>query len=345
MPIQDEERNVSEAPTDGPGQGSEAIKENLDQPPPLPAAPPSPIHQVFLGPNGIRAGWRLLIFLGCLFFLFLLAAVIIGVFVPVSRLVPQEIAEAPRMLLEAASEFVLVALAVFMTSKIEGRPMRAYGLPVQGAFGRNFWLGALTGFSMLAVLLIVIFALGDFSFGRIVLSAPDIVRYGLLWGASFLMVGFFEEYLFRGYPLFTLTTGIGFWPAAILLSLLFAALHRGNDNENWLGLLEIVPIAIFFCLTLRHTGSLWFAIGYHAAWDWGLSYFYGIPDSGVMVRGHLLNASLHGPAWITGGGAGPEGSVLLLPLTVLLIWLFHRAYPTSNYPDPEMVGQWRRLRG
>jgi membrane protease YdiL (CAAX protease family) len=336
---------VSETPPDEARPGSEAFDKREDRLPPSPP-PHSPtiIEKIFIGPNGIRAGWRLLIFV-----------VLLLCLIPVARFVghlltegrppssPAELSADPINLVLGALIFLLVVAATFFMSKIEGRPMRAYGIPARGAFGRNFWVGALAGFLALTVLMLTICALGDFRFGGIALTAPDIARYGALWGISFLFTGFFEEYLFRGYPLFTLSTGIGFWPAAILLSLFFAFAHSSNTNENFLGLIEIVPIALFFCLTLRRTGSLWFAIGYHAAWDWGESFFYGIPDSGAMAKGHLLNGSLNGPTWITGGSAGPEGSMLLLPLMVLVFWLFHLAYRKSNYPDPELVrrSRWR----
>jgi membrane protease YdiL (CAAX protease family) len=338
---------MSETPLNEPQPGSDAIVEHEPQPRELPASPsPSAIRQIFLGPNGIRAGWRLLIFVVLLRFLIPGAQYLVDALMPRgARSNGGEITITPRLLVQGASLFLAVLLAAFLMSKIEGRPIRAYGLSGRGAFGRHFWFGALTGFVALTVLLLAIFALGDFSFGRVVLPPLDIARFGGLWGAMFLIVGFSEEYLIRGYPLFTLSTGIGFWPAAVLLSIVFAMLHYGNSHENWLGLFEIVPIAIFFCLTVRRTGSLWFAIGYHAAWDWGQSFFYGVPDSGNMAHGHLLNASFQGSAWITGAGAGPEGSALLLPLTVVMMWLFHRAYPASKYPDPEMVRQWRRLPG
>jgi uncharacterized protein len=330
---------VSETPPDEARPGFEAFDKHESR---LSASPPPPsrslIEKIFIGPNGIRAGWRLLIFV-----------VLLLCLIPVARFVghlltsgrppsnQDELTADPINLLLGALIFFLVVVAAFIMSKIEGRPMRAYGIPVRGAFGRNFWVGALAGFLALTALMLSIFALGDFRFGGIALTAPDIARYATLWGVSFLFTGFFEEYLFRGYPLFTLSTGIGFWPAAGLLSLFFAFAHSSNAHENLLGLAEIVPIAAFLCLTVRRTGSLWFAIGYHAAWDWGESFFYGIPDSGASARGHLLNGSLNGPIWITGGSAGPEGSLLLLPLMVLVIWLFHRAYRTSNYPDPELV--------
>lgn len=304
---------------------------------------PSVIKSIFIGPNGIRAGWRLLIFVVIVPALILLTGLIARMFLrpspPADPSAPQEITAS--LLAVNVVVFLLIVAAVFIMSRIERRPMRTYGLMLRGAFGGNFWIGAAAGFLAITVLLLAISAFGDFHFGQVSLAGADIMRYGLLWGGSFLMTGFLEEYLFRGYPLFTLTTGIGFWPATILLGLVFALAHRGNANENWLGLFEIVPIALFFSLTLRRTGTLWFAIGYHAAWDWGESYFYGIPDSGLMVRGHLLTGTFKGSSWITGGSAGPEGSILVLPLTLLVIWLFHMAYRKAKYPDVSTVPSMR----
>ncbi len=91
-------------------------------------------------------------------------------------------------------------------------------------------------------------------------------------------------------------------------------------------------IGLFFCLTLRRTGNLWFAVGFHAAWDWGESYFYSVPDSGTVAPGHLLKTSLHGPAWLTGGSAGPEGSALLFILLAALWIAFDRVYRRVQYP-------------
>jgi len=103
------------------------------------------------------------------------------------------------------------------------------------------------------------------------------------------------------------------------------------------GVLQIVPVALFFCFTLRRTGSLWFAIGFHAAWDWGQSYFYGTPDSGLLVQGHLFESAVHGPEWITGGRVGPEASILMIPLIALLFVAFHLTHRQSKYPDPSTL--------
>jgi membrane protease YdiL (CAAX protease family) len=85
---------------------------------------------------------------------------------------------------------------------------------------------------------------------------------------------------------------------------------------------------------LRRTGSLWFAVGFHAAWDWGETFVYSVPDSGTVFPGHLLKTSLHGPGWLTGGVVGPEGSLLCF-VVIGVVWVaFARRYPEVKYLAP-----------
>ena len=90
-------------------------------------------------------------------------------------------------------------------------------------------------------------------------------------------------------------------------------------------------IGFFLCLTLRRTGDLWWAVGFHMAWDWGESYLYSVPDSGAVLPGHLFNSSFRGPEWLTGGSVGPEGSYLVFAVIGVLWFVFDRAYPTVKY--------------
>jgi hypothetical protein len=203
-------------------------------------------------------------------------------------------------------------------------------LPAAGAFGARFWQGAAWGISMITAVILLLRAFGGFSFGELALQGPAIWRYAAIWGVVFLSVGFFEEFQFRGYAQFTLCTGLGFWPAATVLSAAFGAIHLVNPGESKIGGLSVFVIAMFFCLTLRRTGSLWFAVGMHAAFDWGETFLYSVPDSGLVAPGHLLNSSLHGPAWLTGGSVGPEGSVMAFAVTALAAAIFAWAYPERD---------------
>jgi len=146
----------------------------------------------------------------------------------------------------------------------------------------------------------------------------------------FFFVGLFEEFLFRGYAQFTLATGIGFWPAATVLSAGFGAVHLFNPGEGRVGALSVFVIGMFFCLTLLGTGDLWLAVGLHAAFDWGETFLFSAPDSGLVAPGHLLNSSFHGSAWLTGGTVGPEGSVVAFGVVALSAVLFVIVYPAKK---------------
>jgi hypothetical protein len=76
--------------------------------------------------------------------------------------------------------------------------------------------------------------------------------------------------------------------------------------------------SIVFCLSLWRTGSLWWAIGFHASWDWAQSFLYGVADSGLMIEHHLLGTHPLGPPLMSGGTTGPEGSIFVLPLLAVI---------------------------
>jgi hypothetical protein len=176
----------------------------------------------------------------------------------------------------------------------------------------------------------LIAAVGAYSFGPLALAGSAIFRNAVLWLIGFFLVGVFEEFAFRGYMQYTLGSGIGFWPAAAILSALFAAVHLNNPGEGIVGALSVVVIAIFFCLTLRRTGNLWFAIGLHCSFDWGETFVYSVPNSGTTTAGALSHSSLHGARWITGGAVGPEGSIFCFLCVALLFLLFHLKYPPKR---------------
>ena len=308
---------------------------------PLPAVPPpvfseqpgnSFAQDAFFGPNGLKAGWRLFIFFAILSGLFafeILLTRIIG-----HGRVRRSGFKGQYLLFGEALSFVLVLVASWIMTKIEGRTISDYGLPWRRAFGSRFRQGIAIGFASITALLAALRAAGVFHFGEISLHGAEIWKYAALWGAVFLFVGFFEEFAVRGYALFTLATGVGFWPAAIAMSVLFGCLHYGNSGESLVGMFNAGVVGFLFCLLLRRTGDLWMPIGFHAAWDWGESYFYGVPDSGQVAQGHLLSASFSGPHWLTGGTVGPEGSWLCFLLLLFLWFIFAAWLREAKYPNP-----------
>lgn len=294
----------------------------------------SVLETIFQGPRGIRSGWRLLIFvlMAAVLYLFIPALISVSGYRPhVSRVIP------PAFMFESDGPLFLgPLLAAWMMSRLERKSFRDYGLPARGAFGGKFWWGAALGLAALTALLMVIRLGRGFHFGRLALGARGMFYDGALWLAAFVVVALAEEFLFRGYALATLAEGIGFWPAAIFLSLVFGAVHLGNGGENFFGALGAATVGLLFCFALRRTGSLWFAIGLHAGWDYAESFVYSVPDSGTLVRGHLLKSSFApgAPAWLTGGSVGPEASVFVFVVLGILFWIVHRMFPAAQFPPP-----------
>lgn len=299
----------------------------ISDPSPLTAPPRSenPLLEIFVGENGMYPATRWLVYL-------VIALTIGALLVGTLRLAhPHPGGSVWWMMFAQAGAAFAAIVPAFVMARIEGRPFGDFGLPARNAFRRNFWVGALWGLVSLSTLLLMIGLGGGFSLGTLALHGAGIAKFALFYGLFFLFTGFFEDFLFRGYTQWVLSKGMHFWPAAALLSAGFGALHGTNAGESKAGLIAAGLVGFFFCLTLRRTGDLWWAVGFHMSWDWGESYLFSVPDSGGMMTGHLLNSSFHGPAWLTGGTVGPEGSWLVFIVITVMWVLFDRLYPKVKY--------------
>jgi membrane protease YdiL (CAAX protease family) len=283
-------------------------------------------RRIFIGPAGLRAGWRLAIFVAIAW-----ALIWTG-----SRLIRMLLGGGdPDVMWLVGEFFTFVALvaASYIMAGIERRSFAAYGLPWRKTFGRAFWQGAGIGFASITFLLVLMRLAGVFRFGSLALHGAAIVQWGLTYALVFVVVALKEEFFARGYALYTLTSGIWFWPAAVLTSAYFGYSHAGNGGENLAGLVTAGAFGLLLCFMLRRTGDLWLPIGVHAGWDWGESYFYGVPDSGNAVPGHLLAPVSSGPVWLSGGSVGPEGSWLCFIVLVILWIAFGAVWRTNKYPE------------
>jgi membrane protease YdiL (CAAX protease family) len=287
------------------------------------ATAPSYLDTLFWGPDGLRPGWGLAFYGIAFLALQSLAAQLASA---------RDLGDSGlwSMLLQEIGNFLAAVIPAVVLARIERRPWGAYGLPLKQAFGRLFWTGALWGFLAISLLMFIIYERGAFDPGHIILHRWRLFRFAAFWLAYFVFVALFEDFWLRGYSLFTLARAIRFWPAAVVLSSLFGLLHLRNAGEHWSGVVLAAFIGLFFCVTLRRTGSLWFAVGFHTAWDWGESFFYSVPDSGMVAPGHLLSSSWRGPDWLTGGSVGPEGSVFCV-VVMALVWIaFDRVYGSKR---------------
>jgi membrane protease YdiL (CAAX protease family) len=296
--------------------------------PPVPVGPRNDLlEKVFLNDAGLRVGWRLLLYgLFWITLSFVLQFVTVGFFGFTSdTLSPQGI------LREDLTSFVAAFGAALLMAQLERSPVDIYGLPRSAqTFGKLFWQGWLLGLFEVTLLISSIAAFGGYSFGSLSLHSMEVVRWGAVWFVAFVSVGLSEEFLFRGYTQYTLAQGIGFWPAAIFLSVLFGAVHLRNPGEGFMGAAGIVATGLVFAFALRRTGNLWLAVGWHASFDFGETFLYSVPDSGLLLAHHVSNATLHGKTWLTGGTAGPEGSVFSFLTMGIMAMAIHFLFPAEK---------------
>ncbi len=358
--------------------------DSLQLPDSAPFAPdPKPegkLHRVFLGAQGLRAGWSILLFLILLvLFTFLTGSIL----AKVSHHDRKAGFTAVAAFLGELAPFLGMLGAAAIVAVLERRRMLDFNL-VDTRGTLHFFSGLVAGFLALSALVGCLAAGGWLHFGPVALSGAAILRFGAQWAAAFLLVGCVEEGTFRCYLQFTLTRGInfwwalailgavclelvlrskgngvwgvyaialiglvpclflhlkkaqsaGFWQAAWVSSTLFGFVHTGNNGENWIGIFAAAAIGFVFCVSVRLTGSAWWAIGCHAAWDWSETYFYGTADSGLSAQGHLLTTHPAGnPLW-SGGADGPEGSLLVLGVVVALLVALVLVY---TRPQPSVL--------
>lgn len=308
--------------------------------------PPGPItarkSSIWTGPNGLRAGWGLAIFI------LMIAAMLVAIHFsvpairrqfhpPKAAIAASQPGQPAQATPDSASHditqeailLIVVFLATWVMSRIEKRPFGQYGLGGNRRRLPQFLQGIVFGFLLLSLSILMLWMGHYIVFDGQLLHGVTMLKYAVVWMIFFAMVGLFEEMFFRGYIQFTLARGIGkgaigFWIAALLWSFGFGFAHGGNVGESPFGLFLTAFAGIMLCASLWYTRSLWWAIGMHTTWDWAQSYFYGTADSGMSVNGHLLSSHPAGNVLMSGGATGPEGSIFDLLISILIgvvVWL------------------------
>jgi membrane protease YdiL (CAAX protease family) len=244
-------------------------------------------------------------------------------------------------------KFLFLAIATWIMSRIERRPLAAYG---SGGPRRiwNFSSGCLSGVICLSALAGCLWASGLLVFDGRLLNGSAILQWGVIWAVGFLTVALAEETSLRAYLQFTVTRGLagiygvwfksehrwtlGFWTAAAILACIEMSNHSFNPGESPMGLASVGLFAMMMWFSLWRTGSLWWALGFHAAWDWAESFLFGVADSGLTYKGCLLASHPSGTPILSGGSAGPEGSLLVIPALALAVIILMRTTSRSEWP-------------
>jgi membrane protease YdiL (CAAX protease family) len=291
----------------------------------------NPVVRLFLGEDRkLRFFWRAVIFFGLVTF---------GL-----PLVTQPLAEWAigrlHLKLELSAEaiafaegmnlvFALVSTAIF--ALFERRSIGSYGLPIRRALSAQTWEGFIVGLVLAGAVAIGMIALGGMQIHGLALTGEALALSALAWLGANVLVGLAEELWFRAYFLRALWRSIGFWPASIVIAAVFAALHYFfKDGENIWDVITLVSISMLLCFTVIRTGTLWFAVGFHVAFDFMQFFVIGTPNGGLTPVGRMFDVTFNGPAWLTGGVLGTEASFLMYPAIALVFLYVWVRYPKSS---------------
>ncbi|MBS0384239.1 MAG: CPBP family intramembrane metalloprotease [Proteobacteria bacterium] len=276
---------------------------------------------LFIGPHGLRLPWSILLVLMAIGAAQILSVVMLQAFGVHMQDVSGDSTTAIGTIKGASLVLASIIAATLFMAVIERRSLDAYYLDGPRAILRATQ-GAAVGLALIAMLVGGQIALGALSFDGLATIGQAALLSGVEWGVAFVLVALLEEMIFRAYLLARLARSFGFRGAAIATPVLFAAAHFSNLGEGLIGLVSVVLAGLVLSYAIWKTGSLWWAFGWHAAWDWGETYLFGAADSGAPATGSLMITHPHGPEWLSGGATGPEGSVLcfvVLALAALVV--------------------------
>ncbi|MGP5253551.1 CPBP family intramembrane glutamic endopeptidase [Brachybacterium alimentarium] len=216
----------------------------------------------------------------------------------------------------AAGSAVAVGGYLLLVGPLGRRP----GLGLRGP-GKLAELGAglLAGTALISLAVGLIALLGGYRVTGFSASPQLLAPLAIGIGA-----GVIEEILFRGILLRVLDAWLGSWAALGITSLLFGLIHMTNPGASLVTALGLVVEAgVLLGAAYLLTRRLWFAIGLHIAWNAVQAGVFSSAVSGTGEQRGLLLAEMDGPAWLTGGAMGIEGSAVtvLLGLVVGIVLL------------------------
>lgn len=259
-----------------------------------------------------RAGWRILIQFLLFFFISGFAALALYSLLPSTL----SITSAIPQLIGAAASIILAAYA------LDKRPIRDYGLSVTSRWWKEFGAGVVIAALALSFIFLIEYTLGWLTiagYGWTPTSAHSFTWGFLSTFWAMLLVGFYEEWCFRGYQLLNLAEGLqyprlGVRGAAVIAtlasSLVFGLMHAYNPNASAIAVFNIMFAGIVLAIPYVITGNLALSIGLHFSWNFVQGGIFGFAVSGTRLDASVIQIAQKGPVVWTGGAFGPEAGLL-----------------------------------
>ncbi|MGI8770837.1 MAG: CPBP family intramembrane glutamic endopeptidase [Acidobacteriaceae bacterium] len=215
-------------------------------------------------------------------------------------------------------------------------PAHANGLVRRPGIGREFGVGAATGWGLLLLTVLPSVFIGGLVVT--VFTAPHQWSMLLLGTVVLLLDALAVEVIFRGYPFQRLIDAVGPSLATLFMSLVFAIVYYTPDTPR-AGVLVSFLLSWILCLGYLRTRALWLPWGLHFAWNAAMGLLFGLPISGYTRFSPVIQSYANGPDAVTGGYYGPGGSAVAFFVLLFGLWLILRVTReyAHRYAHPEIV--------
>lgn len=307
--------------------------------------PRSTLRWILMSPEEprLRAGWRLLLHTLLTMVLVLLFSTMVYLITSLlgwTRLPPSDPTslDSPLMLLGSLSG---ITLATWIARRwFDRHTFLSLGFTYGEQAVRDLVFGILMPSGLFALVFLLHWAAGWLTIEGTAFGSGSVVgTLGQLLVAAlvFIIVGFQEELLSRGYHLQNLVEGLNLPIGLFLSSAVFALLHAFNPGASVLSTLGILLAGYFLAIGWIRTGQLWLPIGLHIGWNFFQGTVFGFPVSGTGGF-HLLQLSIHGPPLLTGGSFGPEAGLTGMAAMALGAFLIFRYTASRRGPFAPAAG-------
>ncbi|MFN8427166.1 MAG: type II CAAX endopeptidase family protein [Anaerolineales bacterium] len=292
------------------------------------------LNQIFLTDDGsrLRAGWRLLIqtvvmLLG--FSCFGIPLIVIYYFLDPASAFTGKLTPALLLLTTLVQTFAFTTSIFLARRFLDKQSIESLGLKINWQALFDLLAGIGVTFIQMGLIYVVMRSLGWLTFKGFAWDVDplgQVIGNTLIFLFVFILVGWNEELLSRGYHLQTLASGFNLFWGVIISSTVFGFLHIFNPGSSWVAVLGITVAGFYFAFAYLRTKQLWLPIGLHIGWNFFEGVVFGFPVSGLDIY-PLTRIDVTGPVLWTGGAFGPEAGLIVLPSLIvggLLIYLFTR---------------------
>lgn len=214
--------------------------------------------------------------------------------------------------------------AMGIVGQRQAKPVPAMGLPRRPGFRREWALGTALGWAAMVACVVPVALAGDL---LVTYGSPDLhaLNGTLLALGTLLLAALADELVFRGYPFQRLLEAANPVLATIAMTLLFTIGHGVGPGTTAGGTVSTLLLGFVLAMAYLRTRALWVGWGLHFAWNASMAVLFGLPIAGLTGFSPIISTYTTGPAWLTGGGYGPEGSAVAVLVLLLLLIVLARA--------------------